>query len=216
MGPSQEIYREIRKTAEKKPVIASMGAVAASGGYYVASAADRIMSNPGTITGSIGVMMEYANFRELLEKIGVYPVKITSGQYKDIGSPLREMKSEEKELLQDFVDGVHLQFVEDVAEGRKIKREKVAEIADGRIFTGETAMDLGLVDRMGNLADAVDWASEKGGIEGRAGTVRLPEEKMPFVKYFLDAAEAEVRRLLAGADTDGLSGGYLYKPGAAD
>ncbi|MFP4571692.1 MAG: signal peptide peptidase SppA [Desulfobacterales bacterium] len=213
VGSSQEIYREIRKTAEKKPVIASMGTVAASGGYYIASATDEIMANPGTITGSIGVLVEYANFRELLEKIGIYPVVITSGKYKDTGSPLRDMSPEEEKFLQDFVDGVHQQFVEHVAKGREMDVEKVAQIADGRILTGKDAHGLGLVDRMGNMADAVDWAAEKGGIKGRVETVHLPEKETSLVKHLLNTTAAQVRQWFAESETGGISGGYMYDPG---
>ncbi len=212
VGAAQEVYREIKKTAGKKPVIASLGTVAASGGYYIASAADGIMANPGTITGSIGVLMEYANFRELLEKIGVYPVVITSAKYKDTGSPLRDIAPDERQLLQDFVDAVHRQFVEDVAAGRKMDKQEVGKIADGRIITGQEAHTLGLVDRLGNLADAVDWAAEKGGIKGRVETVHLPEEKMPFVKYLLETTASQVRQWLAGTETGTVSGGYVYDP----
>lgn len=216
VGPAQEIYREIRKTAGQKPVIASMGAIAASGGYYIASAADGIMANPGTITGSIGVIMEYTNFREVLEKIGLYPVIIKSGKYKDAGSPLREMTEEEQKLLQSFVDQVHRQFVEDVAAGRQMDVAKVAEIADGRILTGKDAQAYGLVDRMGNLADAVDWAAEKGGIKGHVETITLPEEEFSLVKYLLDVAAVHIRQWMARADTGRLSGGYMYRPAGGD
>ncbi|MCF8025230.1 MAG: signal peptide peptidase SppA [Desulfobacteraceae bacterium] len=215
VGPSQEIYGEIRKTIEKKPVIASMGTVAASGGYYIASATEGIMANPGTITGSIGVIMEYTNLRELFEKIGLYPVIIKSGKYKDTGSPLRKMTEDEEKLLQNFVDNVHRQFVEDVAAGRQMDKQKVAEIADGRILSGQTALEHGLVDRMGNLADAVDWAAEKGGIKGRVKTIYLPEEEPSLVKYLLETTGAQVRQWLARTETGVLSGGYMYDPAAA-
>lgn len=215
VGPAQEIFREIRKTAEKKPVIASMGTIAASGGYYIASAADGIVANPGTITGSIGVVMEHTNFKALFEKIGLYPVIITSGKYKDIGSPLREMTEDERGLLQDFVDTVHRQFVDDVSSGRKMNREAVAQIADGRIITGETAKSHGLVDKMGNLADAVAWAAEKGGIRGEANVIYLQDEKLSLMKYILDMTSARIRQLFAETNTGILSGGYMYSPGSA-
>jgi protease-4 len=215
VGPSQEIYREIRKTSEKKPVIASMGAVAASGGYYIASAADGIVANPGTITGSIGVLMEYTNFRALFEKIGLYPVVITSGKYKDAGSPLREMTEDERNLLQNFVDTVHRQFVDDVAAGRKMERSNVEKIADGRIISGETAKLHGLVDKMGNLEDAVSWAAKKGGIRGQADVIYLPEEKLSLIEYILDMTSAHIKQLFAQINAGVFSGGYTYFPGAA-
>ncbi len=213
VGASQEIYRQIRKTAKNKPVIASMGNIAASGGYYIASAADGIVANPGTITGSIGVIMEYTNIEKLLEKIGLYPVVITSGKYKDTGSPLREMTEDERRLLQEFADTVHRQFIEDVARGREMETSAVGKIADGRIMSGQTAREHGLIDRMGNMADAVDWAAEKGGIKGEPKTVSLPEEKLPLVKYFLDKTSAELRQWLSEVQTGSLSGGYIYDPG---
>jgi len=129
VGPSQEIYREIKRVSAKKKVIASMGAVAASGGYYIAAAANKIIANPGTITGSIGVIMEFANAEELLSKIGFKGYVIKSGEYKDIGSPLRSMKEDEKRLLQNVIDDVHRQFVDVVAENRKLKVDVVKKIA---------------------------------------------------------------------------------------
>ena len=149
VGPSQEIYQEVRKTVPTKKVVASMGAVAASGGYYVAAAADGIIANPGTITGSIGVIMGYTNFEKLLEKIGLTPVVIKSGEYKDMGSPTRKMTPQEEEALQYFVDQTHNQFVTAIAEGRDMDLDLVASLADGRIYTGEEAMKNGLVDRLG-------------------------------------------------------------------
>src|SRR4030043_2421838 len=158
VGPSQEIYREVLKikSNKKKKVITSMGSVAASGGYYIASASDLIVANPGTITGSIGVLMEFTNIEELFKKIGIKGVVLKSGEHKDIGSPFREMTPDEKKIVQDVIDNVHQQFIEAVAKGRKLDREKVVQIADGRILTGEQAKQLGLVDEMGNLQDAID------------------------------------------------------------
>lgn len=188
VGPSQEIYREIRKTAEKKKVIVSMGSVAASGGYYVAAAADGIVANPGTITGSIGVIMGYTNFEGLLEKIGLTPVVIKSGEYKDIGSPVRQMTGAEKELLEGMTKKIHRQFVNDIAAGRNLEIDKVEAIADGRIFTGEDAKTFGLVDRLGNLQDAVQWAGELGGIDGSVETVYPVKEREPFLDYLMSSA----------------------------
>ncbi|MBS0013136.1 MAG: signal peptide peptidase SppA, partial [Desulfobacterales bacterium] len=213
VGPSQEIFREIRRIRENKPVIASLGAVAASGGYYIASAADGIVANAGTITGSIGVLMEYTNFEALFEKIGLYPVIITSGKYKDIGSPLREMTGDEKKLLQDFVDTVHGQFVDDVAAGRKMNRQDVAEVADGRIITGQGARQYGLVDRIGNFYDAVEWAAEKGGIQGEPEVIYPPEEKLSIINYVLERISSAIRQQLTEISTGTLSGGYIYAPG---
>jgi protease-4 len=177
VGPSQEIHREVLKAREKKKVIASIGSVGASGGYYVACASDLIVVNPGTITGSIGVVMEFSNVEELLKKIGLRSYVIKSGRHKDIGSPLREMTAEEKSILQGVIDSVHNQFIRAVAEGRNMEERKVREIADGRIFSGEQAKDLGLVDRLGGLQDAIEIAAEMVGIKGKP-TVIYPKKKL--------------------------------------
>jgi protease-4 len=169
VGPSQEIYREIMriKSSSKRKVVTSMGSVAASGGYYIASASDLIVANPGTITGSIGVIMQFSNFEDLLKKIGVKGVVLKSGEHKDIGSPFREMTPEEKRIMQEVLDNVHQQFIQAVADGRKLDRSKVAQIADGRILTGEQAKNLGLVDQLGNLQDTIDITAKLAGIVGK-------------------------------------------------
>jgi protease-4 len=169
VGPAQEIHREILKfkLKSKKKVVTSMGSVAASGGYYIACASDLIIANPGTITGSIGVLMEFTNIEELFKKIGIKGVVLKSGEHKDIGSPFREMTPEEKRIIQEVIDNVHRQFVQAVAEGRKMDREKVIQIADGRILTGEQAKQIGLVDQIGNLQDAIDIVAKMVGIEGK-------------------------------------------------
>jgi protease-4 len=167
VGPAQEIHREILKVKSKKKVVTSMGSVAASGGYYIACASDLIIANPGTITGSIGVLMEFTNIEELFKKIGIKGVVLKSGEHKDIGSPFREMTPEEKRIIQEVIDNVHRQFVQAVAEGRKMDREKVMQIADGRILTGEQAKQIGLVDQIGNLQDAIDIVAKMVGIEGK-------------------------------------------------
>jgi protease-4 len=176
VGPSQEIHREVLKVKEKKKIVTSMGSVAASGGYYIACASDLIVANPGTITGSIGVLMEFTNIEELFKKIGIKGVVLKSGELKDMGSPFREMTPEERRIIQEVIDNVHQQFIKAVAEGRKLDRLKVTQIADGRILTGEQAKQLGLVDRIGNLEDAIDATAKLVGIEGKPDIV-YPKKK---------------------------------------
>lgn len=171
--PSQEIHDAVKRvrTKSNKAVIASMGSVAASGGYYIAAATDRIVANPGTLTGSIGVIMETANVEGLLQKIGVEGVVIKSGKYKDVGSPLRKMSEEERGLLQSVMDDVHKQFIEAVAEGRAIELTDAQALADGRIFTGRQAKEARLVDELGDLEDAIQLAADVVGIEGEPKVV---------------------------------------------
>lgn len=209
VGPSQEIYREIRKTVPTKKVVASMGAVAASGGYYVAAACDGIIANPGTITGSIGVIMGYTNFEKLLERIGLSPVVIKSGEYKDMGSPTRKMTPQETETLQYFVDQTHRQFVRAIAEGRDMDLDHVESLADGRIYTGEEAMKNGLVDRMGNLEDAIEWAGRLGGIDGKISPVYKREDTFSFLRYI---SESVINILISKSIEPRLEGGYIFKP----
>ena len=187
VGPSQEIYREVQKTIGKKKVVVSMGAVAASGGYYVAAAADGIVANPGTITGSIGVIMGFTNLEELMRKIGLSPVVIKSGTYKDMGSPARAMTDEEKTLLKDLTMQIHHQFVGAIARGRNVPLEQVEAVADGRIFSGEEAIDLGLVDRLGNFEDALQWAGELGGIKGQVKTIYPRKEEWSWLREILES-----------------------------
>lgn len=167
VGPSQEIYDEVLKTRESgKTIYASMGALAASGGYYIASAAEKIFANPGTLTGSIGVIMAFSNAKGLMEKIGLQPEIVKAGEYKDIGSPARAMTQKEKNLIQSVVTDVHQQFIEAVASGRDISVAEVTKIADGRILTGRQAYSLNLVDQMGGLQVSIDQLAHKVGIIG--------------------------------------------------
>ena len=166
VGPSQEIYREVLRTRKEKKVIASLGSVAASGGYYVAASADKIMANGGTITGSIGVLMEFVRLQDLLKKIGVTLEVLKSGEFKDMGSPHREMSERERMLIQHLLSDIQDQFVRAVADGRGLSIEMVEKIADGRIFSGAEAMKLGLVDELGNFQDAVNLAKDLSGITG--------------------------------------------------
>jgi protease IV len=188
---SQEIFNAVlnaRKQGKKKVVI-SMGSVAASGGYYIAAAGDRIIANPGTLTGSIGVKMEFANLEKLLEKIGVRGMVVKAGEYKDIGSPFREMTEPEKRLLQAVIDDVHSQFIEAVAKGRNLPEADVKAIADGRIFTGRQALQLKLVDQLGDLEDSINVTAELAGIKGKPKVVKK-EKKVPFLEYLKDETAA--------------------------
>jgi protease-4 len=195
VGPSQEIHREVLKAKQQKKVVVSMGSVAASGGYYIACASDLIVANPGTITGSIGVVMEFTNLEELLKKIGVKGVVIKSGEYKDIGSPFREMTVDEKKIMQNVIDNVNQQFIQAVAEGRKLDRNKVAGIADGRIFTGEQAQQLGLIDRIGNLQDAIDITARMVGIEGKP-TILYPRQKFSLWDLLMQEIATAIQKIL--------------------
>ncbi|MBZ0168630.1 peptidase S49 [Candidatus Methylomirabilis lanthanidiphila] len=169
VAPSQEIYEEILKTRQtnKKPIVTSMGSVAASGGYYIAAATDLIIANPGTITGSIGVLLQVPNISGLMQKIGVKSVVVKSGRHKDLASPTRDMTESERQILQGMLDDVHGQFIDVVAKDRQLDREKVEAIADGRIFSGREAQSIGLVDQLGNLQDAIERAGTLAGIRGK-------------------------------------------------
>lgn len=202
IGPSQEIYREIIKMKTNKKIIASMGSVAASGGYYIASATDGIIANSGTITGSIGVIMEYVNLMEIAKKIGIFPVVIKSGEFKDMGSPLRNLEESEKKIFQELIDELHLQFVTDVANARKIEIQTIASLADGRVYTGQKAVTLKLIDRIGNLDDAVQWAGELAGINGELKPVYPMEDKITFFKKLADTLFKDIN--ISGTITDNL------------
>jgi len=177
--PAQEIYDAVLELKEEKRVVASMGNVAASGGYYIASAADRIVASPGTLTGSIGVIMELMNFQGLLEKVGVEGMVIKSGENKDIGSPFRKMTDAERVLMQGVLDDVHAQFMDAVAAGRSLDRAAVRALADGRIFTGRQAVEVGLVDDLGGLQDAIKTTAEMVGIVGEPEVIES-QDPYPF------------------------------------
>jgi protease-4 len=165
VGPTQEVHQAVQRLrAAGKPVVASLGAVAASGGYYIAVAADQIYANPGTLTGSIGVIMQMPNLESLLKKVGVDYVVVKAGQYKDIGNMSRVMTTEERRVLQALLDDVHSQFIHAVADGRKLPRADVTRFADGRIFSGAQAKELKMVDTLGSLEDAVNRAAAMAGL----------------------------------------------------
>lgn len=152
IGPTQQIYRYIKDL--KVPVYAAMDSVAASGGYYVAAACKKIYALPGTITGSIGVMLQLSNFRQILDKIGISFITVKSGQFKDIGSPYRDISEEEKAILQETIDDLYSQFVNDIKDNRQLDNETLMKYADGRIFTGLKAEQIGFVDKIGTVEDA--------------------------------------------------------------
>ncbi|HWC01551.1 MAG TPA: signal peptide peptidase SppA [Methylomirabilota bacterium] len=173
VGPTQEIYDAIlRIRTQGKPVVASMGSVAASGGYYLAAAATRIVANPGTLTGSIGVIMQLAEIEGLLRKVGVRYEVIKAGRFKDSASFARPMTPEERAILQAVLDDMHDQFVMAIADGRRLGKEQVRALADGRVYSGRMAKDLGLVDDLGGLDEAIRIAGELAGISGKPRIVR--------------------------------------------
>lgn len=199
VAPSQEIYREILKTREKKKIVASMGSVAASGGYYVSSAADKIVASPGTLTGSIGVLMEFLRYQELMEKIGVDIEVLKSGEFKDLGSPHRRLTEQDREIVQTLIFDIQSQFVEAVAQGRNLPVERVREIADGRIISGSQGLELGLVDQLGNFQDAVDLAKSLAGIKGEPTLVYPKRTKVRLWDVLAEGGSRVLYRVLRDA-----------------
>ena len=188
VAPSQEIYDAVWRVREQKPVIASLGNVAASGGYYIASAANLIVADPGTVTGSIGAILNVPYYAPLAEKVGVSEETVKSGRYKDMGHPLRHLSVEERTLLQGMVDDVLSQFVEAVARGRSMPSDRVRSLADGRIYSGTQALAAGLVDRMGGLAAATRIAWEEAHQTGEPRVHRVRARRLPWLLQLLDEA----------------------------
>jgi protease-4 len=201
VAASQEINREVGKTVPVKKVVVSMGNVAASGGYYVAAAADRIVANPGTLTGSIGVIMQFSNVQELLQKIGVSLEVVKTGPFKDVGSPVRKMKPEERQLLEGVIQNVHRQFVAAIVKARRLPRADVEKMADGRIFTGEQAKELGLVDELGSFEDAVESVKRLARLPGEVKLVQIEKKKFSWWDLLLNKVLGDFREGLAAAGT---------------
>lgn len=201
VGPTQEIYREVQRTLETKKVIASLGGVAASGGYYIAAATKKIVANPGTITGSIGVIMEFARFEDLLNKIGIKFEVLKSGEFKDIGSPHRELTARDKELISALIADIQKQFVDAVASGRDLSIEKTREIADGRIFSGAQAKELGLVDVLGNFQDAVELVKNMATIKGDVTLIYPKKNKLDLWDLLLGSAADSITKRIQGMKT---------------
>ena len=177
VAASQEMYEEVKKTRLGKPIVVSMGSVAASGGYYVSCGASKIVANRGTLTGSIGVISEFMRFDPMLDKIGVSVNTIKSGKLKDAGNPFRKMTDEDKRYFQDLMDEVHRQFISVVEVERKIDHDELVGFADGRVFTGEQACSLRLVDTLGTYEDAVALAARLAGIKGKPTIIKERKHK---------------------------------------
>ncbi|MCB0413719.1 MAG: signal peptide peptidase SppA [Bdellovibrionales bacterium] len=188
VGPSQEIYSEIKRVREEynKPVVVSIGAVAASGAYYASVAADKIITNPGSMVGSIGVIMEFANLEKLYEWAKIKRFSINTGAYKDSGAEYRSMRPDEKELFQDMINQVHEQFKVAVAEGRNLKRDLVDQYADGRIFTGQFAVKMGFADQVGTLTDAKRQIGEMTGLGEDPEMYKPPKKRGDIFEMFAD------------------------------
>ena len=206
VGDSQEIYSALKKLREKVKIVASFGNISSSGGVYIGVGADYIMANPGTITGSIGVILRGNNIERLLEKIGVSFKVVKSGPYKDILAFDRQLTEPEQHILQELIDTSYLQFVETVAEGRNLSVEKVKTFADGRIFTGQQAVELGVVDRLGTEEDARRWAAELVGLDPEKTKCYTLEERKPFLSRLLNN-QAGKAPLIGNLGLSGLSVG---------
>jgi protease-4 len=188
VASSQELYEEVKRIRSAgKLVVASMGSVAASGGYYIACVADRIFANAGTVTGSIGVIVQLANASELLHKVGIESTVITSGPFKDSGNPTRPLRPDERQVFQTLVDDVYQQFIEAVAQGRNLPLDEVRQAADGRIYTGRQAKDLHLIDQLGSLHDAIKYAASRIGIVGKPKLVQEGKERLWWLRFFFES-----------------------------
>lgn len=173
VAASQEIYEEVKKTRDSgKIIVVSMGAIAASGGYYIAVGSSLIVSNPGTLTGSIGVIAQFISIKDLAEKLGINQTTIKSGNLKDAGNPFRQMNDTDKAYFQDVVDNSFMQFLDVVAKERKMDKETLLKYANGRVFTGLQAKEYGLVDSLGTFEDAIRITSRMAGIEGEPRIIR--------------------------------------------
>lgn len=220
VGDSQEIYAALRRLQEEKDVkvVASFGNISASGGVYIGVGAKQIVANPGTITGSIGVILRGNNLERLLDKVGVSFQTIKSGPYKDILSFDRQLTSEEEQILQQLIDTSYDQFVKTVAEGRDLDVETVKTFADGRIFTGEQALQLGVVDRLGTEEDARRWAAELAGLDPNKAEYFTIEEPKPFINRLIPGRSQSTSSLGAAInwlDFELKTSGqplWLYKP----
>ena len=183
VGVSQELYSEIKRlrSSKDKTIVAYVSSTGASGAYYVACAADKIIANPGTIIGSIGVIAEWVNYADLLEWAKLKDVVFKTGEFKDTGSPTRALTEKERAYFQGLIDDMYVQFVEAVASGRKLELDQVRSLADGRVFTGRDARERKLIDEIGNFQDAVDLTAKLAGISGKPRLIRLSRQRVTLL-----------------------------------
>ncbi len=201
VAASQEIYEELKSLGETMPVVASMGTVAASGGYYIACAALAIYANPGTVTGSIGVIAQFASYEQLLKWAKVEVEVIKSGEFKDLGSPLRKMPEAQKAYLQTLIDSTHAQFKETISERRNLTAAQVTSVSDGRIFIGSQAKQLGLIDRIGTVEAAIAEARELGGIDEDSWIREFPMKKKTLLDFVFPETVSERVNFISQAKT---------------
>lgn len=201
VAPSQELFHALQETKKEKPLAVSMGSTAASGGYYIACGADQIFANAGTITGSIGVITQFFNVQKLLDKANVEVNTVTSGKYKNAGSPFEEFTEDQREYFGDLVNDIYGQFVDDVAESRKLERSKVEKFADGRIFTGRRAAELEFIDEVGTFSDTVDWVKNEAGLKGEPNLAYPPKDGMGFLSRAVEGVSDTVSNELKSSQT---------------
>ena len=207
VGPSQEIYEALLRLKQVKPVIASMASIGASGAYYIACAADTIYALPGTMTGSIGVILEFVDVTEGLEKLGVSAHSITGGTLKDAGTPFRHMSEKERSYFEALAKDVHEQFMEAVSLSRNLPEDKVIEYADGRVYTGRQALAIGLIDKLGGLDQAIEEAKERAGIEEKPRIIR-PEQPSGILQGLKQLMQTYMPVQIR-SNSGTLAGGYL-------
>jgi len=189
VAPTQEIFEKVKSVRDVKPIVSSMGTVAASGGYYIALGSDSLIANPGTIVGSIGVIMNYPIATELLDKVGIKFETVKSGGLKDVGSYSREVTEADRRHLNEMVTNMHNQFIAVVEENRDMDRSEIIKLADGRVFTGLQSKDLGLVDMLGTFDDAINIAGILGNIKGKPKTVELNKKNNSLLDLFTSNLE---------------------------
>ena len=200
VGDSYEIYQALQRLQSKVKIVASYGNISASGGVYIGMGAPHIMANPGTLTGSIGVILRGNNLEKLLDRVGISFKVIKSGPYKDILSFDRELTAPEEQILQTLIDNTYEQFVNTVAESRHLDPATVRTFADGRIFTGEQAVEFGVVDRLGSEEDARRWAAELAGLDPQKTKVQTIEERKPLLSRLLQSQLSGFTTVVSAAD----------------